>query len=122
MANELSASYAFAFRPTGGKPIERASEQRVTISDMDYVVVRQTIGTSVEALAIGDITSPRWLWVRNLDTTNYVKIRSGSGGSDFLRIEAGQDTPGIIPIEPTMTLYAIANSAAVTIDFIVLSA
>lgn len=49
------------------------------------------VGTSEEDLATGDISTPGWLVIRNLDATNFVTYGPKSGGAmvAFGRLNAG---------------------------------
>lgn len=79
----------------------------------------QSIGTaSPEALTIGDVAAPRLGILRNLDATNYVTVGPQSSTTSnmepMLRIPAGHFV--ILWLDPTVTLMAKANSAAVNLQ------
>lgn len=52
----------------------------------------QIIGTSEEDLAVGDVGTPGFLYVRNLDTTNFVQIGKKVSGAmeSSVKLKAGQ--------------------------------
>jgi hypothetical protein len=93
-ANELTLSAALEFI----KSNTRTSTKDMGISGLQFTVsgtdcigpVTQTIGTSAEALDIGDITTPGYVAIKNLDATNYVTIRMGSTGADVVKLKAGE--------------------------------
>jgi hypothetical protein len=63
-------------------------------------------------IASGNVSPLRFCWMKNLDTLNYVSIFSDSSGSS----EVGRLSPGdpmLIPMPPSGTLYALANTAPV---------
>jgi len=74
--------------------------------------VTQTIGTSEEDIALGDIT-PGLVMLRNLDGTNYIQLGPKSGGAmiPMLKISAGQ-TAGPFVLDSAVTMRAVANTAA----------
>lgn len=78
------------------------------------------IGTSEEAIALGDITTPGWLWAKNLDPTNYVEWGPYDGAAMELcgRMEAGE--PILFRLAPaSVTLYMKANTAPCKVQFYV---
>ena len=75
----------------------------------------QSIGTSEEELATGDLSTMGWLWMQNLDATNYVQW--GFATTDYGgRMEAGE-TAGPFRTEPAATIYLKANTAACKIHY-----
>lgn len=73
------------------------------------------IGTSDEAISLGDITNAGWAFFQNLDGTNYVEIGPDSGGSiaPFLRLEPGEFA--LMRLIPSISLRGQANTAAVDV-------
>lgn len=83
----------------------------------------QVIGTATNAefLAIGDVTTAGWCILRNLDSTNYVDVGTRTG-TDFyatMRLNAGEIA--LLPLHPTNVPSAKANSAAVNLQYQILS-
>lgn len=78
-----------------------------------------SVGTSATAIPLGQITAPHWAWFYNLDTVNYVTIRNGSGGADFIQLFPGEFA--VVPLRTTMTPYAVANNAPVLLEYMILS-
>ncbi len=78
------------------------------------------IGTSDEALALGDITTPGWCYMINLDATNYVDIGPEDTGAivPFLRLEPGE--PALMRLSPSVTVRGQANTAACNVYVAVL--
>lgn len=78
------------------------------------------IGTSEEAISFGDVSTPGWAFIRNIDATNYVDIGPDSGGS---MVAACRLKPGegfAIRLHPSSTWRGQANTAAVDLVFAVL--
>lgn len=71
-----------------------------------------TIATSDTAIDLSDMTAPGYLWVRNLDDTNYVEIGPDSGGTmiPLVKLKAGE--VALFRLAGSVTLKAKANTAA----------
>lgn len=69
-----------------------------------------SIGTSEETIAFAELGTEGWFVMRNLDATNYVQWGFSTGVYGG-RMEAGE-TAGPFRLEPSTTLYLIANTAA----------
>jgi hypothetical protein len=68
-----------------------------------------TINTSADVvISSSDLTTEGWLWMRNLDTTNYVQW--GTTDGYIGRMEA--EEPVNFRAEPSVSLVAKANTAA----------
>lgn len=76
------------------------------------------VGTSEEALPMTDITTPGWCYAENLDTTNYVSIRSATGVAACLELKPGEGYPFRLARTATAP-FAIANTAEVRMRWVV---
>ena len=79
----------------------------------------QTIGTSVEAITIGDIATPGFVFLKNLDSTGTVTIRNGSGGADVVKLAPGDIA--FFRLAAT-TPYAIATTNACDLHVVIYEA
>lgn len=79
----------------------------------------QLIGTSEEDIVLTDITTPGWVEILNLDSTNYCQLGPKSGGSmiPFLKLLPGK-TAGPFYLDDSVTMRAKANTAAVRLKFL----
>ena len=113
MANEITAS--MSFRATkGGATVSFQDRFIADLTEQDMVNQTQLIGTSAEAIDIGDINGGvQFLIVKNLDATNTVEIGSDVTGADmFITLQPGK----FCMFSPnTEDLYAIADTAAVRV-------
>ena len=77
----------------------------------------QIIGTSEEDLAVGDVGTPGFLWLRNLDTTNYIQIGKKVSGAmeSSIKLLAGQSA--WLPSD-NITWRAKANTASCKLEFV----
>lgn len=79
----------------------------------------QQIGTSEEAITLGDVTDIREAMFINLDPTNYIELRVATGGAKFARLDpdTNQDGTGGFALLSRMGAgaqvpYAIADTGA----------
>ena len=122
MANELSVSMSFTYEKGNVEEISRTvSAKLVTVSGNRIFHHIQAIGFAAEeALNLGELSSPfGWFWAKNLDDTNYVEIRFGTGASlDMVRLNAGE--PCFFRLGSDITApYAIANTASVDLEYVI---
>ena len=76
-----------------------------------FVMGEVSVGTSEEAIPMGEVTTPRTAFFQNLDATNYIDIRKATGGDVITRLQAGQ--AALLHMDPGDTApYAIANTGA----------
>ena len=76
-----------------------------------------TIATSATAIPLGSVSSPHWAYLKNLDATNYVKVRNGSSGADVIRLYPGKCA--IFPFETGAVPYAIADTASCKVEYLI---
>ena len=83
----------------------------------------QNIGTTAETLDSTGLTTPKYLYLENLDATNYVEIvvLDGAAYSNMGRLQAGSaKQPGdmlLIPVAPSVTVQLKANTAACNVYY-----
>ncbi len=90
MADELTVTASVKF--TKGN-VDMTMVQTAFTPDVAgtlYVRGVQNVGTSEEALDMGNVTSPGWAYFRNLDASNFVEIRPATGETDLVRLLAGE--------------------------------
>ena len=90
---------------------------RVDVAGDKVTRVIQEIGTDEEALDIGDITTPGYILIKNMDDTNFVEIRPGSGTADLIKLEAGEIALFRLALAGP---YAIADTAACDIEMLLI--
>lgn len=112
MANELTLSITALFEK-GTNINETLSIQSLKrdVSGTRFIRNVQAVGTSEEAVVFGD-TVPKYVFVRNLDSTNYVQLGATTGVYN-IRLTAGDVC--LFPLEGS-TLFAKANTAACNIQ------
>lgn len=117
MANELTIGAPSAtYSKNGKRQVFSGSSLAVTVTENVVIDNVQSIGTSAEALALGDVAVPGWCRFKNLDATNYVEIGfDDSGFVTFLKLLKGEET-GWMRISQAAP-YARANTGAVLLDY-----
>lgn len=75
-----------------------------------------SVATSATAIPMGSVATGGFAIFKNLDATNYVTIRAGSGGADVVKLKTGESALFRLA---TNTPYAIANSAAVNLEYLI---
>lgn len=107
MANEISISGGLTHNRNGS--ISKSHSVQITQSGTDYVLQTQNIGTSAELIDKGDIGTVGYMYVRNLDATNYVELALDSGATQIF----AKLLPGEFCVIPTrQQVYGRANTSA----------
>ena len=121
MANEITLKASLKFEKDSTNETLDAGTVQITVSGSQMLKHRQSVGTSEEAITLGDISAGGYVMAINRDSTNFVKIRSGTGATDLIRLKAGEvalfrlDTGATAP-------FAIADTAACEVEFFLIEA
>lgn len=128
MASEITISASISYEDS------KFSTNSLSVSDAVFSAATklpakfsQNIGTSEEAINLAGITAPAYAMFVNRDETNYVELKTGTGGTVFakLRPDTNADgTGGLALLElgsGAQAPYAIANTAACDIDVFIIS-
>lgn len=115
MANEITLSARFGVQngtyDPGTLNVSNLSVDQAAVGAAEGV---QNIGTSEETLSAGGLSTEGWLFIRNLDTTNYVQL-GFSTGVYGCRLEAGEFA--LFRTEPSADIYLKANTAACNVQY-----
>lgn len=76
-----------------------------------------SVATTATLVPLGSVVAPHWAWFKNLDSTNFIKLRNGSTGADLIKLLPGEECP--VPLYDGATLYAIAGTAACVLEYMV---
>lgn len=122
MANELTVSANMNFTKGPTNVSFNQSGLQFNVTGTKSLMNVQTIGTSATALNVGDLVSidssgPGWILIQNTDPTNYVTFRAGSTGADLIKLLPGEFWMGRLA---TTTPYALANTAAVVVQYLMI--
>jgi len=113
MANEITASAQLSASKNGVTLNNSVSLTVQASKDMagDQMTQNvQIIGTSAEALDVGDVSTIGYVLIKNLDSTNFVELALDSGVSTqkFAKLRAGDFA--VFPAS-TATIYAKADTS-----------
>lgn len=92
MANELTltGSLSFAKGKVAAVSMSKVGSQ-FTVSGTNYTRETVSVGTSAfVALDLGGITTPGYIFIQNLDATNYVEIAEATSGTGTIRLLPGE--------------------------------
>jgi len=118
MSDELRIGVILSYSK-GGAPENRVEHIEVDVTGDSFIHQNQSVGTSEEELTQGaDLGSPGYVFIKNLDATNYVEVGSTTGVYD-IKLLAGEIA---IYRHNSNTLYAKANTAACLVEYIIIEA
>ena len=75
-----------------------------------------SVGTVAEALALGDVATPGWVLIYNLDATNYVEVGEDAD-APFIKLKAGEFA---IFRAAAATIEAKAHTAACLVEYFII--
>lgn len=91
MANEITHSSSLSFLKDGvsGNTMAVARSQ-YTVTGYRYFRQVQSVTTSEAALQLGSLASLGWCFMKNLDATNFVQVKTATAGALMLKLKAGE--------------------------------
>jgi hypothetical protein len=110
MANSISVNAQLVLNLAAGGSISGTASQTNSQTGTHGIENVQNIGTTAEALVLGDLANAAFVLFKNLDATNYVEVDAASAMTSFpQKVLPG----GFILLSPeTITIYAKAHTAA----------
>lgn len=117
MANEITVSGSLEFSKGSNSAKLEFGGLSIDVSGTNYNEATQTVGTSEEALNLGDVNAAGLLIIQNQDATNYVELRPASGEADLVKLKAGE---WAIFRLASSTPYAIANTASCVVKYLLI--
>jgi hypothetical protein len=116
MANELNIMAGLSFNKGGGS-ITKRDNVVLTVTGDSYTSNIQSIGITEEEVVQGaDLGTPGYVYLKNLDPTNYIEIGSTTGVYD-IRLKAKEVA---LYRHNSATIYAKANTAACLLEYIII--
>ena len=114
MANELRIEAQLEYSKSGVKQNKHDSAY-ADVSGDSFTHVVQEVGISNELIVIGsDVTTWGYVYLKNLDSTNYVEV--GLTGSYSIKLKPEE----VALFRAAPVLYARANTAAVDLEIMVI--
>jgi hypothetical protein len=119
MAQELTATGSVFFSKgsvaSNGLVI---SGKKFDVAGKDYIRKSQNIGTSAEALDLGDVSTAGWFFIQNNDITNFVELLDAVAGNVFMKLKPGEFACGRFGCAAPA---AKANTAACDVEYIIVA-
>lgn len=118
MASEITVKAALSAGKGSTSVALSIGPTQFTLTGTKMLKNRQSIGTTEEALEMGEIASGGWFLCVNRDATNYVQIQAGSGALAMVRLKAGEFC--LLRFDSGATPYLKANTAACEVEYVLL--
>jgi hypothetical protein len=115
MANELTVSCSLRFSKSGREVSKAYGGITVDVSGNAWVYAIQSIGITEEALGMGDLGTAGYMIAKNLDATNFVSLRPGTGTANAVKMKAGEPAMFRISTNP----WAISDTAATDLEYLI---
>lgn len=120
MADEISLSQAISVFKSSvmSSAIGRSMADDFDMTGLLYIgPTVMVVATSATLIPLGQVTAPHWTWLKNLDATNFIKIRNGATGADLIKLLPGEAT--VVPLYDSAVPYAIADTASAKLEYAV---
>ena len=121
MANELVMSLHLRATLSSGQVLEiTKSYTTIDVAGARGLDTVQSVGTSEEAIQLGDLAATGgYVYLENLDATNFIGVRQGTGATDLIKLLAGDWC--VFRIHGSSTApFAIADTAACNLRIVLL--
>lgn len=111
MADELQLTLSGTYTNGSLKDLIQSETLKVTQTTKGFLKHVFSIGASAETITFTDITTLGWLYLKNLDATNFVTYGPDSSGQvDFGKLKPGEFA--LMRVKPGITIKATADTAA----------
>lgn len=111
VANQLTLNATLAYDDGVTEVATQVTDLIASLSDARAVKNIQLIPTSQTAINLGGITTPRWIIIVNLDSTNFVDVKVATGGAIFAHLLPGWFC--VVPLgSGAQAPFAIADTAS----------
>uniref|UniRef100_A0A6M3KCC4 Uncharacterized protein n=1 Tax=viral metagenome TaxID=1070528 RepID=A0A6M3KCC4_9ZZZZ len=116
MSNELTLRTSISFNK-GDAKVNRTDGISVDVTGDAFSHEVQSIPTSNTALTEGAaVGTPGYVWIKNLDTTNYVTV--GLTGSYAIKLLAGE----FALFRAAGAVFALADTASCLVEYVIIEA
>ena len=115
MANEGTVKISLSFAKSGVTDSVDGGTIKFNVAGTSSLHNVQKVGTSEEAITLGDSGAGGYMLLINRDSTNFVEIRQATGAADLIRLLAGNIA--CFRLSPDATApFAIADTAACDLE------
>jgi hypothetical protein len=116
MANEIKAEAILQVEKGSFLWSRSLSGLQATMTGDAFAGGVVSVGTSKESLALGDVSTPGWVLIKNLDDEHFVAV-GADADSPFLKLKAGEFA---LFRMAGATLSAKADTAACLVEYYVI--
>ena len=115
MANEIKTSVSLSVQTAKGAKLNRSENKSIDMTGESILQTTQLVGTTNEALDMtnAELGTPGYVFIRNMDTTNFVSI--GLSSQYTIKLKAGE----FCLFRAAAGLYADFDTAAGYLEIIV---
>ena len=120
MANEITITASLAFAKGSVANVSRAiTAVQFDVSGTRYSQIVQAVGTGEEALDFGDVPTAQggYCFMKNLDATNFVEVRPGTGIADLIKMKPLEVC--LFRITPAATPWMIADTDPCDVEILI---
>jgi hypothetical protein len=117
MANEITMSGSLDFSKNDVVDSLSFSGLQIDVTGVKIARQVQEVAITEEALNLGDIGTPGYILVRNMDDTNYMEFMAGTGETETVKLKAGEWALfRFTSADP----FVIADTAVVNIEYLLI--
>lgn len=122
MANELTLNATAQYSDAEDSDADlQVLDLAVSVATKRITRLKQAVGFAAEeALILGDVSSLGWVMLVNRDATNFVNVKTGTGGTVFAKLKAGEFM--LLRFGSGVTApFVQADTAACQLDVLIMS-
>lgn len=116
MASEITLNFGFSVVKSNLRQAVVSHNLVVDLTGSRFVANVQDVGTSHEALVVGDLSTAGYIWIKNLDPTNYVEIGILDSGTFYPTCKLKALREALFPAA-VVALYAKANTSPCKLQY-----
>lgn len=123
MANEITVNASLSIvDSTSQIKALQSGDVLATITTHQQELLKMSIATTATAIPVSSLTSPGWAIFINRDATNYIDLYTDNGANKklFARLPAGGLPCLLFLGTDAKAPYALANTAACLMEFLIL--
>jgi hypothetical protein len=122
MSQEVTVNASLEYSDSEGSecpPLE-LTNFFANVTTKRFVRLKQNIGTSEEAIKLGELTTLGWAMFINRDLTNFINIKVATGGAIFAKLFPGECCGPLRLGSGAQAPFAIADTAACQMDVLII--
>lgn len=120
MASELKITINLEYAKGNASVSKQVNNLGIDVSGTVVASGVQAVGTSEEALGLNGATTGGYLYMKNLDDTNFLELRSGTGATDVVKLKAGEAALFRLSGDSSAP-FVIADTAECDLEYVLLS-